>query len=203
MLTACLARSLCYGQGRARGGEREGGGDTTCAPAGDEPDCQGERLRRTWAMAFVTPELDSWRSPSAVATTRRSWPSGCASEGLGPRMDSAATGARPPILAKKTNMARPTLQRNAPGASHWAAGPGRQWRRQSCTPSDRQVRGREMRVVGPGRWRKAKGGGWLAGPGNWSVNPSALIMFPLFSFLNSFSIWISNFQIQTKFKFST
>ena len=45
-----------------------------------------------------------------VATTRRSRPSGCASEGLGPRADSAATGVRPPNLVKKTN--RGTSQRD-------------------------------------------------------------------------------------------
>jgi hypothetical protein len=33
--------------------------------------------------------------------------------------------------------------------------------------------GREMRVVGPGQWREREGRGWLAGPGNWSVGPSA------------------------------
>jgi hypothetical protein len=35
-----------------------------------------------------------------------------------PRAESAASGARPPILEKKTNRARPTLQRNVPGTSH-------------------------------------------------------------------------------------
>jgi hypothetical protein len=50
VLTACLAGSLCYGQGRARGGEREGGGDTTCAPAEDEPD---------WARREVTADVSS------------------------------------------------------------------------------------------------------------------------------------------------
>jgi hypothetical protein len=41
--------------------------------------------------------------PGAIATTRRSRPSGCASKGLGPRADSTASGARPPNLTKKTN----------------------------------------------------------------------------------------------------
>jgi hypothetical protein len=60
---------------------------------------------------------------SAIATTRRSRPSGCASEGLGPHADSTTSGARPPNLAKKTNRSTSNATEKRAGREPLSIGP--------------------------------------------------------------------------------